>query len=233
MMPSGEHLVPERGTPQGGVISPLLANLFLHYVFDVWMKREYPNAPFERYADDAVVHCCSVNEANNILEALRERFRACGLELNDSKTKRGYCKDSRRGEEYPHKQFRFLGFDFKPRTARARDGRMYSVFTPGVSRENQKQLVRRMRSWQIQRHTARSLAEINELCAPTLRGWIRYFQAFRRSAMYRTLHLFNVQLTDWSRSKYRVGRRRAVRSIQRICRNHPTLFPHWVLGCRP
>ena len=232
-MLDGKEEISEKGTPQGGVISPLLANLFLHYAFDMWMRRTHTKLPFERYADDIVVHCRTEKEATELRAALGERFAACGLRLHPDKTKVVYCKDSRRCAKYHEKTFSFLGFDFKPRRARSRDGKLYTVFTPGVSRNGQKRLVHVMRIWGIPRRTSESLEEIAKLVAPVLRGWMRYFQAFRPSEMYRVLYLLNRKLTDWYMKKYRTRRHKAIRALARMAADRPRLFPHWQYGILP
>src|SRR5260370_37507648 len=93
-----------------GAISPLLANLFLHYAFDMWMAREFPHIPFERYADDGICHCRSAEEARALWSALGDRLAACKLVLHPVKTKVVYCKDVNRRGEFPVISFDFLGF---------------------------------------------------------------------------------------------------------------------------
>src|ERR1700721_3620011 len=128
------QLVPrERGTPQGGVISPLLANLFLHYAFDRWMAKRYPQLPFERFADDAIGHGRTEAEAQEVRAAIAERLRECGLELHPDKTKVVYCKDEDRRRSYPHEKFDFFGYTFRPRRSKNRNEKLFINFSPAAS----------------------------------------------------------------------------------------------------
>ena len=164
----------DKGTPQGGVISPLLANLFLHYAFDTWMQRQYPQIPFERYADDGICHCRSKAEAERLSIAIKRRLAECGLELNVQKTKIIYCKDSNRREDYPEQKFDFLGYTFRPRRTKTHQRIFLVGFTPAISNKATKSICDAIRQWKLQRHTDKSLDEIAQKINPVLKGWINY-----------------------------------------------------------
>src|SRR5262249_30287893 len=152
-----------KGTPQGGVISPLLANLFLHYAFDRWMQRNYPIVPFERYADDVIVHCRSEGEAQRVLAAIRERLAVCGLEVHPTKTRIVYCKDGRRRRQYPHVSFDFLSYTFRARPARRRGGKPFLGFLPALSRTRAQTIRQRIAEWRLTSRTSQTLSDLAEL----------------------------------------------------------------------
>lgn len=225
-----------KGTPQGGVISPILANLFLHYVFDVWMTRRYPAVPFCRYADDGVVHCRTESEARALMKALDERFKACKLELHPQKTRIVYCKDSNRSKEYPLISFDFLGFTFRPRRVRSREGTCFTGFSPAVSAAAEKDMRQKIRRWRLHRKSELSLEEISQNAGPLIRGWITYYGRFYQSALYPTLQHLNRILVRWAMRKYKGLRDHLVRAVYwlgRIAIRQPGLFPHWQMGVRP
>ncbi len=222
----------EKGTPQGAVVSPLLANLFLHYVFDRWMVRCYPSIPFERYADDAICHCGSEAEAEGLRATIARRFADCGLELHPQKTKIVYCKDDDRRGTYPEQKFDFLGYTFRPRRSKNRYGKYFVNFTPAVSNKAVKSMRQTMRRWAIQNRSDKSLEDIAHMFNPVLRGWINYYGRFYKSALYPTLQHFYRTLTLWATRKYkrlRGHRRRARHWLGRIARQQPELFAHWWL----
>jgi len=219
-----------KGTPQGGVISPLLANLFLHYVFDLWMKRNYPLLPFCRYADDGIVHCRTQSEACALMRALEERFKVCKLELHPQKTRIVYCKDSNRTGEHSLTGFDFLGFTFRPRRARSREGKCFTSFAPAVSTAAGKEMRQETRRWRLHRRSEMSLEEISQKITPVIRGWLAYYGRFYRSALYPTLHHLNRILVRWAMGKYRRLRGHLVKAIHwlgAIAARQPQLFPHW------
>nr|WP_258040010.1 reverse transcriptase/maturase family protein [Streptomyces sp. SM1] len=129
-LPDGTLQKRDRGTPQGSSVSPVLANLFMHYAFDTWLDKEFPSVAFERYADDAVIHCVTEWQARRVLAALHERMEQVGLELHPDKTKIVYCKDSNRRGSFEQLSFTFLGFTFQPRSARRKDGVQYTLTFP-------------------------------------------------------------------------------------------------------
>jgi len=220
----------DKGTPQGGVISPLLANLFLHYAFDTWMQRQYPQIPFERYADDEICHCRSKAEAEGLRGAIERRFAECGLELSLQKTKIVYCKDDDRRGEYPEQKFDFLGFTFRPRRAKSRRGKLFVGFNPAISNKAAKSIRETMRQWQIHRHTDTSLDDLAKMANPALRGWINYYGSFNKSALYLVLQHLNSILVRWATRKYKRLRGHhhpAWHWLQSIMRRQPLLFAHW------
>lgn len=223
----------ERGTPQGGVISPLLANLFLHYAFDKWMERNFPSIPFERYADDGICHCRSKAEAEGLRVAIERRFGECGLELSLQKTKIVYCKDSKRRLEYSELKFDFLGYTFKPRTSKTRHGRFFVNFSPAISNKAAKSIRDTMRRWRLHRRTDKSLDELARMSNPVVRGWINYYGCFYKSALYPIFQTLNNILARWASRKYkrlRHRQRRAHHWLQRIAHGQRCLFAHWQLS---
>ena len=223
----------DKGTPQGGVISPLLANLFLHYAFDMWMKRWYPRIPFERYADDGICHCRSKAEAEGLRVSIERRFAECGLELHLQKTRVVYCKDDDRRREYPEQRFDFLGYTFRPRRAKNCRGRFFVGFNPAISNKATKSICDAMRQWKLHRRTDKSLDELAQMVNPVLRGWINYYGHFRKSALYRTFQHLNNILARWASRKYkrlRGHKRRAFLWMQGVVRRQPRLFAHWQLS---
>jgi len=226
----------DRGTPQGGVISPLLANLFLHYAFDEWMRRRYPSIPFERYADDIIVHCRSERQAKWVRSVIKRRLSECRLELHPEKTKIVYCKDDKRPGTYSNERFDFLGFTFRPRFCKSRDGRYLVGFVPAISDKAAKEIRREMRNWRFHLRSDKSLEELSHVCNPILRGWINYYAQYYRSALYRIFHVFDRILMRWAMRKYkrlRFHRRRAMHWLGRIACRQPYLFAHWQVGFRP
>lgn len=214
-MPSGELVERERGTPQGGVISPVLANLFLHYVFDLWLTKHYPQVKWCRYADDGLVHCDSEAQACFFLETLRRRFRDCGLEIHPEKTKIVYCKDGRRRGNHSHTSFDFLGYTFRRRSGRDRKtGLMFMGFMPAVSAASMKSMRSKIREMRIARHTEMSLEKIASRVNPILQGWLNYYGAFYRSEMYRLVRCVNKALVRWAMRKFKHLRGKKTRAIQ-------------------
>ena len=175
----------EKGSPQGSVISPLLANLFLHYAFDEWMRRNYDSIPFERYADDILVHCKSEEQAKWMKTVIKERLKQCGLELHPEKTKIVYCKDSFRKGDYQNEKFDFLGYTFRPRLSKDRYGRFFVSFLPAVSTGAAKSMRRTISSWRIHRMSDKSIKDLANIFNPVIRGWINYYGQFYKSALYR------------------------------------------------
>jgi len=226
----------DKGTPQGGVISPLLANLFLHYTFDEWMRREYPYITFERYADDIIVHCKSEKQAKWLKAVIGRRLSQCKLELHPEKTKIVYCKDSNRRGNYPTDKFDFLGYTFRPRRSKARGDRYFVNFTPAISAKAAKKIRRIMRSWRIHLMSDKSIEDLSRIFNPVLRGWINYYGQFYKSALYPIFDQLNRSLKRWAMRKYkrlRGRKRRAYHRLGRIARQLPGLFAHWRLGMRP
>ena len=231
-MPDGTIQQREKGTPQGGVISPLLANLFLHYAFDMWMRRHHGDVPFERYADDAVCHCHSQARARSLIDQLRERFAQCGLELHPQKTRVVYCKDEDRRGNYPDTSFDFLGFTFRPRLSKNRYGKIFVNFSPAVSVKAAKSIRQEVRSWRLQLRSDKALDDLARMFNAKIWGWVNYYGAFYKSALYPTLRQIDRKLVLWATRKFkrlRGHRRRARHWLARIARRNPQLFAHWPL----
>lgn len=235
--PDGTMEQRARGTPQGGVISPLLANLFLHYAFDLWMRRHYPSVQFERYADDAIVHCRSKRQAEVVLEAIRDRFVQCKLELHPTKTKIVYCKDDDRRGEYEPVVFDFLGYTFQPRRAKNRYGKFFVSFLPAISTKSAKKIRKTIREWRLaSTRNNQRLEDLARLLNPVVRGWMNYYGRFYRSKCVQVLRHLNEALAAWARRKYkrfRCRERASVHWLGRIARRDPKLFVLWELGVIP
>lgn len=226
----------EKGTPQGGVISPLLANLFLHYAFDEWMRRNYPHILFERYADDIIVHCKGKTQAKRLRDAIEQRLGECKLQLHPEKTRIVYCKDANRRGNYPNEKFDFLGYTFRPRRSKSRLGKYFVSFSPAVSDEAVKEMRREMRRWQLHLRSDKMLDDLSRMFNPVMRGWVNYYGRFYKSALYATFRGFDRVLARWAMRKYKKLRghqRRATHWLGRIARRQPELFAHWQMGLRP
>jgi RNA-directed DNA polymerase len=235
--PDGTLMERTKGTPQGGVASPLLANLFLHYAFDMWMHRRFPSVWFERYADDAIVHCRSDEEARSVLGAIRERFAECGLELHPEKTRIVYCKDTERPGRHEHIKFDFLGYTFQPRRAKDRWGRFFTSFLPAISNKAAKAIRQTIRDWRMaSTRNHQRLEDLARLANPMVRGWMNYYGRFYRSKCVQVLRHFDEALARWARRKFKRFRRRERASMHWlgcIVRRDPSLFVPWQLGVRP
>ncbi len=227
----------DRGTPQGGVISPLLANLFLHYAFDKWMQRNYPHNPFERYADDVIAHCNSEAEANNLKEAIRQRLLECKLELHPEKTRIVYCKDDDRREKHEHEKFDFLGYTFRARRSKNRHGKYFVNFAPAVSNKAAKAMRQTMRSWGLQLRSDKSIEDLGRMFYATINGWINYYGRYYKSALYPVFKHLNRLITWWVMRKYKKLRghqRKAMHWLGKIAKREGYRFPHWKrLGVLP
>jgi len=223
-----------RGTPQGGVVSPVLANLFLHYAFDLWMGRAFPGAPWCRYADDGLVHCRTEQEAQSIRAVLATRFGECGLEMHPDKTKIVYCRDGSRKGRYPTTKFDFLGYTFRRRLAKNRKrNRMFVNFSPAVSSKAQTNMRQTTRNWNLRNRSDLSLQEIARMYNPVLRGWLLYYGRFYPSAMYPVLRHFNMTLVAWAMRKFKRlkgHKTRACLFLEDIAKRQPCLFVHWQRG---
>lgn len=226
----GQMIVRKSGTPQGGVISPVLANMFLHYVFDMWMKRNFPQAPFERYADDGVVHCRTKEEAIFIKDKLAKRFEECRLELHPVKTRIVYCKDKDRTRNEKLTEFDFLGYTFKAVYIKCRDGNRRYNFIASVSKASSKNFRDKIKAMKIHKRTGCKLDIIAEILNPLIRGWINYFGKFNPSAMRETLQCIERRLINWAMCKFkrlRGRRRRAEKWLCTVRQREPKLFAHW------
>jgi RNA-directed DNA polymerase len=219
------------GTPQGGVISPLLANLFLHYVFDKWMVREFPHVPFERYADDAICHCRSAEEAMALWSALQARFAACKLELHPEKTKIVYCKDANRRGDFPNTHFDFLGFQFRARKTMW-NGKPAHGFMPAASPKALTRISRTVRRWALHHRNDKSLSDLAAMYNPSIRGWITYYSQFYPTQLRPTLKRIDAYVIRWARRKFKRMVHQTIGArdwFDRFRRANPSLFAHWPL----
>jgi RNA-directed DNA polymerase len=229
-LPDGAIQARDRGTPQGSAVSPVLANLFMHYAFDAWLEREFPTVEFERYADDAVVHCATGRQALRVRDALAQRMEQVGLRLHPDKTKIVYCKDDNRAGSHEHVSFVFLGYEFRARSVRnSKSGGMFTAFTPAISPEALKKISGKVRSWRIHARTRHSLQELADWINPVVRGWMTYYGRFTPAALHAILKRINGYLVRWARKKYR--RLAPFKSAKRwwdglLARNRP-MFAHW------
>lgn len=234
-MQDGTIMERTAGTPQGGVISPVLANLFMHYVFDDYMSKEFPNINWVRYADDGCLNCVSLKQAKYMIKVLDKRFELFGLELNLSKTKIVYCKDDDRKGSYENISFDFLGYTFKPRGAKNKYGKYFTSFLPGMSGKAQKTIRKEVRSWKLQIKVDKTLEDISRMFNSKIQGWINYYTHYYKSEIYDTLKYINRCLTKWVRSKYKKknSRRKAVNWLTGIAKREPKLFAQWKFGILP
>lgn len=231
----GSKIERKAGTPQGGVISPVLANLFLHYAFDDFMGKEFPNIPWARYADDGITHCTTLKQAKYLQRRLIERFQLFGLELNVEKTKIVYCKDEDRKSEYSATSFDFLGYTFRSRGSKNKYGKYFLNFLPAISDKDKKAIRKEVRKWKVQHKVDKSLEDISYMFNKKIQGWINYYGHFYKSEMYSVLRYINKRLIYWVRRKYkkRNSKRRAERWLGGIARRDTKLFAHWKIGILP
>ncbi len=232
---SGELLYKDgKGTPQGGVISPLLANLFLHYAFDRWLELEYPTVKFVRYADDAVIHCSTKSQAERLLTELNKRMSDCNLSLHPDKTKLVYCRDFKRKGAFKQVKFDFLGYSFQPRTAKSKKtGRLFLGYDCAISISSRKRIADKIEKLNIIDMSFKSLVGIAQKLNPYIRGWINYFGKFRGSELSKVFYLLRCRLVRWIRKRYkryRYSLNKAYACLDRIRKQFPYLFYHWQVG---
>ena len=223
-----------RGTPQGGVVSPILSNVFLHYAFDLWMDRTHPDLPWCRYADDGLVHCRNEQEAQALKSELQARLAECHLEMHPTKTKIVYCKDKKRKGTYPNVIFDFLGYCFRPRLVRRlRDNTLFCGFNPAVSPSAMKAMRSAIRELNLRHQTQLSLEELARRLNPLLRGWIEYYGRYAPSALSPLLRYVNQTLVAWAMRKFKRLKDHKVRAsqlLQRLAQERRALFVHWAIG---
>ena len=232
---SGELVLKQgKGTPQGGVISPLLANLFLHYAMDKWLELKHKTVNFERYADDAIVHCKSKAHAEWLLEKIRGRMSDCGLELHPEKTKLVYCRDYRRQGNYPDVKFDFLGYSFQPRTTKSRKtGKLFLGYDCAISISSKKRIADKMEELNIVGLTFKSIVGVAQFLNPFIRGWVNYYGKFRKYEMNSIFQLLRKRLVRWARKRYKrykTSVNRAYKWLETVKEQFPNLFYHWQIG---
>jgi group II intron reverse transcriptase/maturase len=228
-LPDGTLQERGKGTPQGSAVSPVLANLFLHYAFDMFLEREFPVVEFERYADDAVVHCVTERQAREVRDSLSVRLAELGLELHPGKTKIVYCKDSFRRGEHEAVAFTFLGYTFSPRQVKGKDGKVFTSFTPAMSHEALKAKSEKVRGWRLHARTSTSLDELAATINPVVAGWINYYGVYGQKQLNLLLRRVNTYLTRWARKKYKrlVSYKRFRKWWNGLIDREPGLFVHW------
>ncbi len=234
--PNGEITRRNVGTPQGGVISPVLANLFLHYCFDKLMDKNFPNNPWCRYADDALIHCKSEKQAKYLKDMLERRLAECKLKLHPDKTKIIYCKDSNRTENKQNISFTFLGYTFKPRKAKGSQGREFTSFIPAISQKAKTSISREICSWRLLWMTGKSINQIAEDINPVIRGWLNYYGRYGKKELARVLSNINCHLMQWVQRKYKKCKhipKKAYMYLRQIYGLNPKLFAHWKVGISP
>ena len=222
-----------KGTPQGGVISPLLSNLYLHYCVDKWMKIKFPKVKMVRYADDMIVHCGSEREARDLLDELKARFKECGLTVHPTKTKIVYCKKSGRNLERKSVQFDFLGFSFQPRLTRLKRGGVFLQYDCKMSRKSKKRILQELRDLRLHNRSQSTIEDLAILLNPKIRGWINYYGKVKRISLKPVFYYLHHRLIKWILNKYKRfknSRVRAVKWLRRITAHYPHLFYHWSLG---
>ena len=229
----GSIIERERGTPQGGVASPLFANIFMHHAFDDWMKRHFPEVKFERYADDILAHCSSQKQAGKVLEAIRIRLKECGLELHPEKTKIVYCKDADRRSSHEHESFDFLGYTFRPRLSKNKYGKHFVGFSPAISKRAENKIRKEIRHWAIHLRSDKSITDLANMFNAQMQGWVNYYGRYYKSAMYPSLRNIERFLVRWVMRKYKRlqgHKRRATNWLGCVRKREPKLFVHWRLG---
>jgi group II intron reverse transcriptase/maturase len=232
---SGELIQKQgKGTPQGGVISPLLANLFLHYAMDKWLEQNHPNVEYVRYADDAILHCKTKTEAEQTLAALDERMKACGLELHPEKTKQVYCRDYRRQDTYETVKFDFLGYSFQPRSTKSKQtGKLFLGFDCAISISSKKRIADKLEDLKIDRLNFKSIVGVALYLEPFIRGWINYYGKYRITELKPVFLLLRQRLVWWARKRYKrykTNMVKAYRWLDRVQKQFPNLFYQWRYG---
>jgi len=224
-----------KGTPQGGVISPLFANLYLHDGFDTWMDEENPQNPFERYADDIVIHCSSKEEAEQLLEKLKARMQQYELELHPEKTKIVYCKNYLRNEKHDNNSFTFLSYSFQPRTVKDKFGRQKRlvVFNAAISQQAKASIREKLREVLPAQWSSQTLSWFAQKLNPKIRGWINYYAKFNQHKAYDVFYYLNELIRQWLKNKYKIRSKSGLyEKYRKIQSANASLFYHWQLGIK-
>ena len=234
VMPDGSVKERNSGTPQGGVISPVLANLFMHYAIDRWMEKQYPQNPWTRYADDGIIHCQTKEEAEQLLEALKNRMKECKLEIHPEKTRIVYCRSDKNSKRHEHESFDFLGYTFRRRFVKSKNGKFFNTFSPAASKKAGQSLRDKIRDIR-KKNRQMSLEELAEVMNPIIRGWANYYTEFCASQARKILDYVNLTLIMHSRFKYKKlrSKAKAYKYLVRKAKAQPNLFYHWKMGIRP
>jgi RNA-directed DNA polymerase len=222
-----------KGTPQGGVISPLLANLFLHYALDKWLELNYPSLKYVRYADDAIVHCHTLKQAKHLLSAIQCRMRACGLEVNEKKSKIAFCKKAGRKASYKIVNFDFLGFTFQPRPTGSKTGRMFLGFDCAISIKSRKKIAEVFRDSKFHKWTLSDITRIADEFNPKIQGWINYYGRFSKFSLMKVFRIFHHRIMQWALNRYKRFKgsfRKVCNWLYKLSRKQPNLFVHWQKG---
>ena len=229
----GEQIDRHQGTPQGGVLSPLLANIFMDHAFDAWMRRHFPAVSFERFADDVLLPCSTLEESEQVLASIKGRLKDCGLELHGGKTKIVYCKDAKRRESYAQESFEFVGYTFRPRLAKNKRGKLFVSFTTAISTQALGRIGQEVRSWKLHQRSDRDLTDLARQYNVYVQGWLNYYGRYNKSAIYPLLRNIESYLVRWVMRKYKSYRghkSRAQHWLDRARNRAPNLFVHWRLG---
>lgn len=222
-----------KGTPQGGVISPLLANLFLHVALDKWLEQNHSEVKFVRYADDMIIHCASKEQAEQILQAIRERLSEVKLKLNEKKTQIVYCQDYRRTAKHERVKFEFLGFSYQPRACKSHYGerKSFTAHTAEISNENQQKIRETINTLIYWKNTTVEMKEIAQKLNPCLRGWINYFGLYGKRRLREALQSLEYRLIKWIQAKYKIKSvRKAIILLSEQKKSKPKMFYHWQAG---
>ncbi|WP_264705173.1 group II intron reverse transcriptase/maturase [Wolbachia endosymbiont (group A) of Gymnosoma rotundatum] len=225
----GTREVRNKGVPQGGSVSPIISNIFMHHAIDMWMRQNYPTIPFERYVDDAIVHCKTKRQADFMRVKIEERLAEYKLKLHPEKTRIVYCKNSNRKNTFPIQSFDFLGYTFRPRGAKSKIGEYFVGFLPAISNKAKKKITQTIRSWKIHRFTGKKLEEISKEVNPIVRGWCQYYGRFYQTEMYKLLNNVERHLEKWVSKKYLIGKRLARKLLGKMRTENPNTFYHWRL----
>lgn len=222
-----------KGTPQGGVISPLLSNLFLHEVFDLWMQQHHSHMVYERYCDDIVIHTRSMEQSRFIFDRLSERLSSYGLTMNQEKSKITYCYRTSRFYKEDRTvpvSFDFLGFTFKPRLCKREDGERFWGFGGSISSRNVQRAIGLLKT-RLRWRLSQSIQVLSDWMTPLLYGWLHYYGHFGLARLSRLFRLINYQLVKWIQRKYGLlSYRKAKQRLRNICKSYPNLFIHWKYG---